>query len=98
MFHRHCVLQTLAGLFLIAALATSGFAKENQQTQTFTPSVNSKGLAVTEHGDILPHLKWSAGFIYNWAYKPVVVYDRNTGDELGTVVAFDHAGNTADLH
>ena len=67
-------------------------AKQNINTQTFSPNINGKGLAVTESGGILRHLAFTAWFVANYAYKPVVLYDEN-GSEAQTLVRHRLMGN-----
>ena len=68
-------------------------AKTNINTQRFKPAVNSKGLAMSESGDIERHLDWTIGLILNYAYKPVIFMDPTTNKEVDSAVKHRFAGD-----
>ena len=77
----------LATLVLVSSPAFAQF-KKNVNTIRFVNAVNGKGLLSTEAGAILRHLDWTAGFVADYGYHPVVIFDRTTGKELRSLI--DH--------
>jgi outer membrane protein OmpA-like peptidoglycan-associated protein len=61
--------------------------KDNFDTQTFKPAVNTYGLAVHESGEIERHLDFRVGLIWNYSRKPVVLVDPNTKNEILPLVS-----------
>ncbi|MCA9521836.1 MAG: OmpA family protein [Myxococcales bacterium] len=76
----------LAVAILLFFASPSLVARENANTNRFHPALNSKGLALTESGELLRHLGWTVALLGNYAYKPVVFVDAN-GDTTRTLVS-----------
>ncbi|MCA9522313.1 MAG: thrombospondin type 3 repeat-containing protein [Myxococcales bacterium] len=82
----------LAAMIVLAPMQKA-HAVENANTQTFNPAVNSKGLAISESGDIERHLDWQIHLLFNYAYKPAVLRHPGTGEEIQTLVKHRLGGN-----
>ncbi len=78
----------LAGLVLTVSTSTRaqdttirGFALDR-----FDPSERGSDWFSAESLDLRGHMRPALGLVGDWAYKPLVVYDRRTGDEVSALV------------
>ncbi|MCA9519846.1 MAG: OmpA family protein [Myxococcales bacterium] len=88
-------LRALTVIVVLVGLTGRGMAKDNLNTQTFRPSVNGKGMATNESGEILGHLQWTVMLILNYANKPVSLFDRSTNKERSALIANRLGGDLA---
>ena len=79
----------------VAAQQAEGFALNR-----FEPSERGSEWFVGESLDLREHQRFAAGLVLDYSYKPLAVYDPDTGDERSAIVAhqlFGHLGGTVIL-
>lgn len=70
----------------------SGFALDR-----FDPSERGSDWFAAESLDLRGHLRPAAGLVADWAYKPLVLYNKSTGDEVSALVEnqlYAHVGGS----
>ncbi|HEY1098770.1 MAG TPA: OmpA family protein [Myxococcota bacterium] len=93
-------MRRLHHLLLVAAVAlsaTTALAQAEPSSKTvpldrFRPTIDDKGLAVTEGGAIPGHLAWQAGLILNYGLNPLVLRN-DSGEVVSAIVAHRLVGD-----
>jgi OOP family OmpA-OmpF porin len=78
----------LAGLVL--TVSTGAHAQDTTvrgfALDRFDPSERGSDWFAVESLDLRGHMRPAVGLVGDWAYKPLVVYDKRTGDEVSALV------------
>jgi MYXO-CTERM domain-containing protein len=87
-------LAALAAGAVVLANATDARAQAEQiDVERFELAIDDAGLLNVEGAEVPRHLAWTAAFWLGAAGDPLVMYDRTTGEEVGSVVG-DRIGGT----